>query len=88
MSEEKKLTGGPAFPRAAHEGESSLSKPEHGMTLRAYFAAQVDVSVYAPAANFVLTHGREPTFEELAHFIALIRLNEADALLARLEVTK
>lgn len=88
MSEEKKPTGGPAFPRAAHEGETSLSKAESGMTLRAYFAVQVDVSVYDPVTSFERNHGRSPSVSELATYIASIRIIEADALLARLEVTR
>lgn len=32
--------GGPAFPRAGFSGENGFGKPEDGMTLRDYFAAQ------------------------------------------------
>ncbi|MDN7558829.1 hypothetical protein [Burkholderia orbicola] len=32
--------GGPAFPRAAHEGETTISTVQPGMTLRDYFAAK------------------------------------------------
>lgn len=35
-----KPTGGLAFPRAAHEGETTKSGIQTGMTLRDYFAAK------------------------------------------------
>ncbi|WP_257819814.1 hypothetical protein [Burkholderia glumae] len=35
--------GGPAFPRAGYEGESSYSNPENGMSLRAYAAINLRV---------------------------------------------
>lgn len=52
-----------------------------GMTLRDYFAGQVDVSAYRPAETFKDANGRAPTGGELAEFIAKIRMVEADAML-------
>ena len=52
-----------------------------GMTLRDYFAGQVDVSVYNPNTSYCLAKGHEPTIAELAAYIAEIRMIEADAML-------
>jgi hypothetical protein len=52
-----------------------------GMTLRDYFASQVDLTPYAPLELFRLIHGVDPTVEQLAECIAAIRLTEADAML-------
>jgi len=65
----------PAFPRAGDE-------VHRGMTLRDYFAGQVDVSVYTPLTTFELEHSKKPTVIELAKFIAEIRYHGADAMLA------
>ncbi|AXT88320.1 hypothetical protein CJ015_07120 [Bordetella bronchiseptica] len=53
-----------------------------GMTLRDYFAAKADVSLYGPADALATKLGRMPTMKELAECIAELRLLEADAMLA------
>lgn len=58
-----------------------LSKLQSGMTLRDYFAAHTDVSVYTPIETFERANGRKPTIAELAMYIANIRTVEADAVL-------
>ena len=55
------------------------------MTLRDYFAGQVDVSVYEPKASFERANGRSATIDELASYIAEIRMIEADAMLKERE---
>lgn len=80
--------GGPAFP--ADELHDQTPPYRHllasqGMTLRDYFAAKADVSVYAPAESFEAARGRKPTIGELANYIAEIRCVEADAMLAARE---
>lgn len=68
-------TGGPAFPRDhAHDGHN-------GMTLRDYFAAHADVSIYTPLDNLTAKLNRKPTVGEMAEYIASIRTIEADAML-------
>jgi hypothetical protein len=52
-----------------------------GMTLRDYFAASVDVSIYQPLVMLKNKINRDPTVAELAAYIADIRMVEADALL-------
>ena len=66
-------TGGPAFPSPYDDAE--------GMTLRDYFAAKADVSVYEPLEACRRKLGRLPTIGELAEYIAAIRHTEADAML-------
>lgn len=55
------------------------------MSMRDYFAAQCDVSVYTPFNNLKEIHGRNPTVGELAEYIAGVRMIEADAMLAARE---
>ena len=55
---------------------------DRGMTLRDWFASQVDVAAYSPAATFETANGRAPTVDELSGYIVAIRFNEADAMLA------
>ena len=65
-------TGGPAspnYPSAKY------------MSLRDYFAAKADVSVYEPLEACRRKLGRHPTIGELAKYIAAIRHTEADAML-------
>lgn len=56
-----------------------------GMTLRDYFAGQVDVQAYDPVATLKDAKGRLPTIDELAEYIAGIRMAEACAMLAARE---
>ncbi|MDQ0124666.1 hypothetical protein J2W17_003620 [Pseudomonas lini] len=77
--------GGPAFPApeaaVARFGEGN---PDAflGMSLRDFFAAKCDIKVYAPVDSFYRKHGRHPTINELAAWIAEVRFIEADAMLA------
>jgi hypothetical protein len=52
-----------------------------GMTLRDYFAAHADVSLYTPLENLTAQLHRKPTIGEMAEYIAGIRTIEADAML-------
>lgn len=71
--------GGPAFPSIC---ESVNGVPlAKGLTVRDYFAAHADVSVYAPLEAFERARGRRPTIGELAAYIAEIRVLEAEAML-------
>lgn len=62
------------------------SADHQGMTLRDWFAGQVEIYAYAPMQTFRDNYGREPTINELAEYIAKIRLIEADAMIAAREV--
>ena len=78
--------GGPAFPCMPPQDSGAGSAvgypfPDQGMTLRDYFAAHTDVSVYTPIETFERANGRKPTIAELAMYIANIRTVEADAML-------
>ena len=71
-------TGGPAFPRAAFEGETGFSKGQKGMTLRDYFAAkamQAEISRHS--------YG----IEDAARDVADAAYEYADAMLAAREVS-
>ncbi len=59
------------------EGRQSVM----GMSLRDYFAAKCDIEVYAPVDSLYRKHGRNPTVNELAAWIAEVRFIEADAML-------
>lgn len=69
--------GGAAFPQSGFDRWA----PEGGMTLRDYFAAKCDIEVYAPVDSLYRKHGRNPTANELAAWIAEVRFIEADAML-------
>lgn len=56
-----------------------------GLTKREVFAMEVDVSAYSPYQTWCNKHGAPPTVDQLAEYIASIRIIEADALLAALE---
>jgi len=79
---EKLKGGGPAFPVTPDNDVRTNGAGGTGMTLRDYFAAKCDVSVYAPVDSFHRKHGRNPTGNELAAWIAEVRFIEADAMLA------
>lgn len=70
----------PAFPVGANEygGHGTC----FGITVRDYFAAKCDIAAYAPVDSFYRKHGRNPTVNELAAWIAEVRFIEADAMLA------
>ncbi|KAK54034.1 hypothetical protein [Bordetella bronchiseptica] len=72
--------GGPAFP-GPDQTECTVDIHE-GMTLRDYFAAKADVSIYGPVEVLANKLGRSPTMKELAECVAQLRLLEADAMLA------
>lgn len=74
----KKETGGWAFPVP----NDANCNGEEGMTLRDYFAAKADISVYAPVDSLYRKLGRNPTVDEMAAWIAEVRFIEADAMLA------
>ena len=67
----------PAFPTS-----SEMLGHNAGMTLRDYFAAKVNIEVYAPGNSLYLKLGRNPTVDELAALIAEVRFIEADAMIA------
>ncbi|WP_063588369.1 hypothetical protein [Achromobacter ruhlandii] len=71
--------GGPAFP-GIYEG--STHPDAMGMTMRDYFAAKADVSIYGPADALTTKLGRLPSMKELAEYVAQLRWLEADAMLA------
>ena len=73
-------TGGPAFPLQSIGPD--FAPGYAGMSLRDYFAANVDVSVYRPLETLSSKINRIPTVNELAEYIADIRSIEADAMLA------
>lgn len=75
-----KKDGGNAFPTRC-DGGYDLS----GMSLRDWFASQTDIEAYRPVQTFEDKHGRRPTIEELAEYIASIRFAEADAMLLQRE---
>ena len=79
-------TGGAAFPRPAYSGQTKDGTAQSGMTLRDYFAGQCNVLAYFPYETLLKKLERSPTEDELADFIARIRLSEADAMLAAREV--
>lgn len=81
MESEQKNT--PAFPPNA--GWRDNAADCRGLTKREWFAGQCDVSVYKPLDTFITAHGKEPTIDELAAYIASIRRIEADALISALE---
>jgi hypothetical protein len=81
---DRKIGNSPAFPH--HEDGMSGTSP--GMSLRHYFASHVDVSVYDPINTFRNARGREPSVEELATYVAEIRMLEADALLKTCEASQ
>jgi len=74
--------GGPAFPSGLVENSNDEVDALHkGMTLRDYFAAHADVSIYTPLENLTTQLHRKPTIGEMAEYIASIRSIEADAML-------
>lgn len=76
--------GGAAYPQHGWSNSPETiarMQDKQGMSLRDWFAGQVDVSVYAPRESFEINHGRAPTVAELADYIATIRLMEAYAML-------
>lgn len=72
--------GGPAFPLFGDMLPTDYGFA--GMSLRDWFAGQADVSAYNPAETYRDNHGKSPSVEELAAYIASIRYIEADAMLA------
>jgi hypothetical protein len=56
------------------------------LTLRDYYAAHVDVTLYRPMEALLAKLGRPPSMKELAAYIAEIRLMEADAILNAREI--
>jgi hypothetical protein len=72
----------PAFPAPEASMEHCGKADGYtGMTLRDYFAAKCDIAVYAPVDSLYRKHGRNPTVNELAAWIAEVRFIEADAML-------
>lgn len=76
--------GGPAFPCETYglRNGKETTIPTNGMTLRDWFAGQCDPSIYNPLDTLQIKSGRKATMQELAVYIANIRLMEADAMLA------
>ena len=72
-------------PIAISAADDVYYSSETGMTLRDYFAGQVDISVYNPNRSFEDANGKQPTISELAAYIAEIRMIEADAMLKERE---
>ena len=73
-------TGGSAFTQQLESNRDGFAITG-GMTMRDYFAASVDVSIYQPLVMLKNKINRDPTVAELAAYIADIRMVEADALL-------
>lgn len=75
-------TGGPAFPVPGMSGlpNSECIWPEHGMTLRDYFAAKA-----MQAAVHVLMDKNVATKQEHANAVAKVAYRVADAMLAARE---
>lgn len=69
--------GGNAFPVPGLQDYPDFN----GLSVRDYFAAKAEVSVYRPAETWTTTFGRSPNAEELAKFVAELRYLEADAML-------
>ncbi len=92
-SETEINTGGPAFPLSYEIQDRNIydeivrePRKQNGMTLRDYFAGQVDVSAYTPVDSWrQQTGGTYPTVHELADFITEIRFAEANAMIERRE---
>jgi hypothetical protein len=82
--------GGPAFPIPMLPGEvwdhAKFGNP-NGLSVRAYFAGCVNPVAYDPIETFRQNHRRIPTINELAAFIAEIRMVEADAIITKLNKT-
>lgn len=74
----------PAYPNA----RAYACGPIDGMTIRATMAMHVDITAYDPIGTFKGNHARYPTINELAEYIAFIRVREADALIAELNKEK
>lgn len=78
----KTNTGGSAFPSPSVTlPNGDVMYGEFGMTLRDYFAAHADVSIYRPLESLTDKLHRRPTNGEMAEYIASIRAIEADAML-------
>lgn len=78
-----KDTGGSAFPTSPNKEDPVWAAArDGGMTLRDYFAAKADVSIYTPLANIRSKLKRDPTIQELADYVAELRFIEASAMLA------
>lgn len=74
-------TGGQAFPNPT---SADFQHPAcGGMTLRDWFAGQVDLSTYSIRATLERKLDGEVTIGEIAAYIAQIRYIEADAMIAR-----
>ncbi|KVQ85591.1 MULTISPECIES: hypothetical protein [Burkholderia cepacia complex] len=56
------------------------------LTLRDYYAAHVDVTIYRPIEVLSGRLGRTPSMKELATYIAEIRLMEADQIMKAREI--
>lgn len=70
--------GGNAFPIPGLQDDPDFN----GLSVRDYFAAKADVSIYGPADALTTKLGRLPTMKELAEYVAQLRWLEADAMLA------
>lgn len=75
--------GGPAFPHqpAVNANGEYILYGDCGMSLRDYFAGQCDPSIYSPLDTLQTKLDRKATLQELAVYIANIRLLEADAMI-------
>ncbi len=70
--------GGNAFPIPGLQDDPDFN----GLSVRDYFAAKADVSIYGPADALTTKLGRLPSMKELAEYVAQLRWLEADAMLA------
>ncbi|EPS1221718.1 hypothetical protein ACVBR5_000949 [Burkholderia cenocepacia] len=68
-------------------GDSQVPIEPPGITLRDFYAAHVDVSLYRPMEALLQKLSRPPSMTELAAYIAEIRLMEADALMKAREIS-
>ncbi len=74
--------GGPAFPHLGqNEAGMTILEGSEGMTLRDYFMAHSAVTWECALNTFRQNEGKYPSVEELAEYLADIRLTEANAML-------
>jgi hypothetical protein len=71
----------PAYPKRYGVGDAWVS--EGGLTRREYFAAHVNVEFAAVYDRLSHDLRRAPTVDEIAHYMAVLRVRVADAMVVR-----
>lgn len=77
--------GGPAFPlswKETNEHGMEFHMTHGGMTLRDWFAANADVPWNAVIETLSIKGEKNPTVGRMAEYRALLKFEEADAMLA------